>query len=103
MKTDCLSTYKTEFQRYIIKRFADTVPEVVTPYDEETRNNHHIYEDFICVLEAPEQYEVEEEMLAYGKSHADASLKDFIAYFMSIVPPSLPPCASEWEDDEEEE
>ena len=42
-------------------------------------------------------------MLAYGKSHADASLKDFIAYVMSIVPPGLPPCASEWEDDEDDE
>ena len=29
--------------------------------------------------------------------------EELLSYFDSIVPPGLPPCASEWEDDEDED
>lgn len=85
--------YTTEYQRYIINRFSETIS------CEE--NNCAMHGKFICVLEAPEPYEVETEMLTFGMNHQNATLDDFLEYFMEIVPPGLPPCASEWEDDED--
>ena len=61
------------------------------------------YEDehtLLFLLNAPEQYEVEPEMLKYAKEHPKISARELMLYFHSIVPDSLPPCASEWDDDE---
>lgn len=61
------------------------------------------YEDeqtLLFLLNAPEQYEVESEMLKYAKEHPDISARELALYFHSFVPDSLPPCASEWDDDE---
>lgn len=55
------------------------------------------------LFNAPEQYEVEPLMLEYVKNHEDATVEELLSYFDSIAPPGLPPCASEWEDDEDEE
>lgn len=78
----------TEFQRYIKSKFdVDGVYEA----------------DYLFALNAPEEYEVEEEMLNYIKRNQDATLEDILNYFTEIVPPGLPPCASKWEDDEEDE
>ena len=55
------------------------------------------------LFNAPEQYKVEPLMLEYVKSHKDATVEELLSYFDSIAPPGLPPCASEWEDDEDEE
>lgn len=57
--------------------------------------------DFLCLLNAPEQYEVEDEMLEYAKSHPDASMKELVEYFDEIASDGLPPCASEWDDDDD--
>lgn len=84
--------YTTEYQKYIIDRFSESIPEIVDfPCDEETRRNHHTYGDFLCVLEAPKPYGVEKEMLAFGKNNPEATLKDFIKYFLSITPDDFPP------------
>lgn len=42
-------------------------------------------------------------MLEYVKNHEDATVEELLSYFDNIAPPGLPPCASEWEDDEDEE
>ena len=62
------------------------------------------YEDenyLLWLLNAPEQYEVEDQMLTYAKAHEKADMKELMDYFDSIAPQGLPPCASEWDDDEE--
>ena len=59
--------------------------------------------DYLFLFNAPEQYEVEPLMLEYVKNHEDATVEELLSYFDSIAPPGLPPCASEWEDDEDEE
>ena len=43
------------------------------------------------MLEAPKPYGVEKEMLAFGKNSPEATLKDFVKYFLSITPDDLPP------------
>ena len=51
------------------------------------------------ILEAPEQYENESEMLTYFNNNPDATVKDLLGYFDKITPDGLPPCAFEWDDD----
>ena len=58
--------------------------------------------NLLFLLNAPEQYEVEPQMLEYAKAHPDISAKDLMEYFHEIVPPGLPPCASEWDDEEDD-
>ena len=74
--------YNTPFQRLLRNMFADSIKD-------EWKTN--------------EQYEVEEEMTEYIKVHPDVTIDELDDYFEEIVPPGLPPCASEWEDDEDEE
>lgn len=95
MQTNEFEKYTTKYQQYIIKRFSETASKAKKDYD--------LHGKFICVLEAPEAYEVENEMLTFGLTHSSASLDDFLEYFMKISPPGLPPCASEWEDNEEDD
>lgn len=84
--------YTTEYQKYIINRFSESIPEIVdSPCDEETRRNHHTYGDFLCVLEAPKPYGVEKEMLVFGKNNPEATLKDFVKYFLSITTDDFSP------------
>ena len=78
----------TEFQKYVKAKFNN-------PSTDEA--------DYLFLFNAPEQYKVEPLMLEYFKSHKDATVEELLSYFDSIVPPGLPPCASEWEDDEDEE
>lgn len=59
-------------------------------------------ECLLLLLNAPEQYEVEEVMLQYANEHPDASMKELVDYFDEVAPEGLPPCASEWDDDEDE-
>lgn len=93
MDKNKLTRYDTEFQRYMVDKYAEGVPEGSYEHEQE----------FLGVLNAAEQYEVEPEMLAYAKAHPNATVRELDDYFESIVPPGLPPCASEWEDDEDDE
>ena len=56
--------------------------------------------DLLCLLNAPEQYEVEDKMLKYAKEHKKATMKEMVTYFDSIAPHGLPPCAVDWEEDD---
>lgn len=59
--------------------------------------------NFLWLVNAPGQYEVEEKMLAYAKEHPEASKEELIDYFDRIVPDGLPPCAVGWDDDDDDE
>ncbi len=47
------------------------------------------------------QYEIEKEALDFIASHPKATLKELRTFFVETAPEGLPPCASEWEDDDE--
>lgn len=68
--------------QYVREHF-EPAPEVEMSYEDE--NN------LLWLLNAPESYLVEDEMLAYAQAHPDADMKKLIAYFGSIVPPGLAP------------
>ncbi|MEG1863568.1 MAG: hypothetical protein RR198_08200, partial [Oscillospiraceae bacterium] len=57
--------------------------------------------DFLCLLNGPEQYENEGEMLAYALAHPEISARELSAYWHSITPDGLPPCAVDWDDEDE--
>ena len=57
-------------------------------------------QNLLFLLNAPEQYEVEPEMLKYAKEHPRSTMRELIDYFHSIVPDGLPPCAEFWGDEE---
>ena len=88
----------TEFQKYVDDRFG----EIVYP-DEKNPISYEADMDYQLLVNAPEQYEIEPEMLEYAKNHPNATMKELVEYFDKIVPPGLPPCASEWDDDDDDE
>ena len=91
-----LTQYDTEFQQLMVDRYAEDIPE-------SGPDSYEKINDFLGIMEAAEQYEVEPQMLAYAKEHPDATVRELNNYFHSFVPDGLPPCASEWEDDEDDE
>lgn len=87
-----LAQYDTEFQRYMVERYAEDIPE----------GNYRDEQQFLFVMEASEQYEVEQEMLAYAKEHPNATVQELDEYFDTITRDGLPPCAAEWDDEDDE-
>ncbi len=59
---------------------------------------------FLFLLNGPEQYENEPEMLEYLKENPACSMNDLFGYWASITPPGLPPGMTEEDllDDEED-
>ena len=52
------------------------------------------YEDennLLWLLNAPEEYQVEDEMLEYAQKHPDADMKELIGYFDKVAPNGLAP------------
>lgn len=47
--------------------------------------------NFLWLLNAPEQYQVELEMLEYIKEHPDADTEELLDYFDVVAPSGLPP------------
>lgn len=78
----------------LVRERYEPEPEVKMSYKDEN--------ELLMLLNAPEQYEVEPEMLAYAKEHPDATVTELCEYFDKIAPEGLPPCASDWEDDDED-
>lgn len=95
MDKEKLQQYDTDFQKKIIERFADEIPDAEEPVE-----NYKKKMAFLWVLNAPEQYENEDEMMEYFLKHPDATIEELDRYFDEITPDGLPPCASEWEDEE---
>lgn len=103
-KEDLNKKYQSEYQKRIIERFADTIPEYVyPPNDDASRKNYDKYMSFIYLLEAPEQYQTADKVIDYLEKYPKATVEDACKHFDEVTPDGLPPCASEWEDDEEEE
>ncbi len=48
------------------------------------------------------QYGIEKEALDFIGANPEASLRELWEFFDQTAPDGLPPCASEWEDDEED-
>lgn len=94
MKKTEFEKYNTKYQIALRKKYIDTLPE------DNDGDNYDVFSTFLFILAAPEQYEVEDEMLEYLNSHPDATVRELFEYFDSVAPSGLPPCASEWEDDE---
>ena len=87
----------TVFQNRVADLFEDSVyDESGNVLDEEALGS------YLALVNGPEQYEVEDQMMDYLDEHPDASLKEMEDYFWSICPEGDPPCASEWGDDEDE-
>lgn len=80
----------TDFQKLVVERYS--VGATAT-YEEKG--------DFSCLFYAPMQYENEDKMLAYALKNPTLTARELSAYWDSITPDGLPPCASEWDEDED--
>ena len=60
--------------------------------------------DFLALINGPEAFRNEPEMLSFAKEHPDATMEDMIDYWDSITPPGLPPGMTEADlaDDEDD-
>lgn len=77
---------RSEYVNLIVDRYCDAVyPDGDTAVSYEAEN------DYLWLVNAPEQYEVEPQMLEYTKAHPSASMKDLIDYFDDIAPLGLAP------------
>lgn len=88
----------TALQNRVADLFEDSV------YDEDGNIlDKEAHLSYLALVNGPEQYEVEDQMMEYLDAHPHASLKELEDYFWSICPEGVdPPCASEWGDDEDE-
>ncbi|MEG3007510.1 MAG: hypothetical protein RR806_08575, partial [Oscillospiraceae bacterium] len=71
------------------------------PDNDEDNTDYEKIQDFLFIMEAGEQYEVEDKLTNFLKKNQSSTIKDLHKYFHSIVPIGLPPCAAEWEEDDE--
>lgn len=76
----------------LVRERYEPAPEVKMSYKDENA--------LLLLLNAPEQYEIEHEMLKYAKEHENATMEEMVDFFRDIVPEGLPPCASEWDDED---
>ena len=81
----------TKLQKYISEKY---VLKENASYEEKG--------DYHCLFYAPKQYQNENEILEYALDNPNITLRDLSSYWDSITPDGLPPCASEWEDDDDE-
>ena len=79
----------------LVRERYEPAPEIEMSYKDEN--------ELLLLLNAPEQYEIEPEMLKYAKEHEKATIEEMVDFFREIVPDGLPPCASKWDDDDEDE
>ncbi len=84
---------ESEYSQYIRARF-DHGQKMT--YDEEST--------FLSLLDGPEQYQNENEMIEYAQEHPKATLQELYEYWNSITPPGLPPNMTEEDlmDDEDD-
>ena len=89
---------RTEYVKLMVERYHDTA------YNPDgTETSYEACGNYLLLINAPEQYEVEPQMLEYAKKHPEATVRQMVEYFVQIVPPGLPPCASEWDDDDDDD
>ena len=75
-KEELRMRYRSEYQKLIIERFADTIPEYTyPPNDDASRRNYDVYMNFICLLEAPEQYQTADKVIDYLEKHPKATVE----------------------------
>ena len=54
-----------------------------------------------CFAKGCYQYQIEAETLKFIDSHPNLTIKELWTFFDETTPEGLPPCADEWEDDDE--
>lgn len=74
--------YDTEFQMLMLDLFYVQWIQTVTKKKTE---------ELLYVLNAPEQYKFEDEMMTFAKENPNASLHEFAHYFDIACPDGLPP------------
>lgn len=73
--------YHTEYQSYLIDRFAEGIP------DDETDNmNYHIKNQFLFILGAPEDYGIEKDMMIYITNNPEFTIENLLDEFRKIIP-----------------
>ena len=73
---------RSEYRKYIFKRYSGMIPE--SPLTSEEHSLNGVFE---FILEAPYHFGVEDDMMEYVKTHPDATVFDVFDYFKEIVPP----------------
>lgn len=71
---------------------------------EEDEMSYNDETTFLFLINAPDQYDNEAEMLKYAKEHPEKTMQELIDYWDSITPDGLPPGMDPEElvDDEDE-
>lgn len=87
---------RTPFVKLMVERFTDEVYP-----NGGAASSDKMLSDYLFLINAPRDYENEDEMLEYAKAHPDASIRELIDYFNEITPDGDPPCAVDWDDDDE--
>lgn len=77
-----ISKYDTEFQTLMRNLFYDDV---------DLNGGREDTEELLYILNAPEQYEFEDEMMDFAKKNPNATLHEFVHYFDITCPDGLPP------------
>ncbi|MEG1894674.1 MAG: hypothetical protein RR162_00440 [Oscillospiraceae bacterium] len=93
-----LTQYDTPFQKIIVEKYADDIPD-----NDEDNADYEKIQDFLFIMGAGEQYEVENDLIKFLEKNQSSTIKGIVAYFHSIVPDGLPPCAVDWEDDDDDD
>ena len=73
---------ESEWVQYVREHFEPT-PEVEMSYADECH--------LLSLLNGPEAYRVENEMLKYAHEHPDATMNELIDYFDEVAPDGLAP------------
>ena len=81
-----------ELVQFFDSLFPDGIPEEYQAPEDEA--------DFLWMLNAPEQCEVQEEVLGYMEAHPEARLKELVQFFDSLFPDGIP---EEYQAPEDEE
>jgi hypothetical protein len=84
----------TEFEERILARVDG---EGMTPFEELSQEDR---DNVDCLLNGPEQYGVEREMLAYLNAHENATFSELIHQFDILVDGMEPPDFGDDDDDE---
>ena len=76
-----------EYYESMEPKYVQVLRERYTPADDAEYEEEA---DFLWMLNAPEQCEVQEEVLDYMEAHPEASLKELVQFFDSLFPDGIP-------------
>lgn len=77
---------RTEYVQLMVDRYHN-----VAYNADGSETAYETHEDYLFLLNAPRDYQVEPEMLEYAKAHPDATIKELSDYFDTVASEGLPP------------